>query len=228
MSLAAVSSPSVSLVTGAQILQNVGVSPLILTTLGLLSRVLDGINRNTHALVQPRLLKLVETITVVGLILGIVGGINASKEYTRTEVWPTEKVTKISNVLYIFSFVAVLVAAFLTSFSISHAANGEKRILLGVAIALPILFVRLLYSILSAFVTNSTKFKAFDGSVTILLFMALLEELAIVVIYMGMGLTLKVRPEDMVVVGELQRIPGSCDSIGEPLSEQSPERKAQK
>src|SRR3954467_12272430 len=47
MQLAAINNPSVSLYTGALILQNVGLSPLILATLGFLSRVIESINR-TH------------------------------------------------------------------------------------------------------------------------------------------------------------------------------------
>ncbi|ESZ96380.1 hypothetical protein SBOR_3212 [Sclerotinia borealis F-4128] len=220
MSLAAISSPSVSLFTGALILQNVGLSPLILATLGLLSRVLTSINRNTHTLVQPKLLKLIEILTLIGLILGIVGGINASDVYTTTGIWIPGTDSKVSNILFIVSFVALLVTTILTSFSISHAENGEKRILLAIAIALPFLFIRLLYSILSTFVAHSTKFNSFTGSVSILLCVALLEELVIVVIYLGIGVTLKVQPKNMVAKGELQRVPGTSDSE-EPLGQQN-------
>ncbi|KAF7865210.1 hypothetical protein EAF04_006187 [Stromatinia cepivora] len=226
MSLAAISSPSVSLFTGALILQNVGLSPLILATLGLLSRILDSINRNTDTFVQPRLLKLIEILTLVGLILGIVGGTNASHSYTTTGKWIPGTESKVSNILFIVAFVALVITTFLTSFSVSHAENGEKRILLGIAIALPFLFVRLLYSVLSTFVAHSTKFNSFTGSVTILLCMALLEELVIVVIYLAIGLTLRVQPKDMVVEGDMQRIPGTPDS-DRSLGQQSQQRQRQ-
>lgn len=226
MSLAAISSPSVSLYTGALILQNVGLSPLILATLGLLSRILDSINRNTHTLIQPRLLKLIEIITLVGLILGIVGGLNASDSFTTTGKWIPGTESKVSNILFIISFVALLVTTILTSFSISHAENGEKRILLGIAIALPFIFVRLLYSILSTFVAHSTKFNSFTGSVSILLCMALLEELVIVVIYLSIGLTLKVQSKDVVVDGDMQGVPGTSDSDA-PLGQQNQRRTQQ-
>ncbi|KAI9649211.1 hypothetical protein NHQ30_001779 [Ciborinia camelliae] len=227
MSLAAISSPSVSLFTGALILQNVGLSPLILATLGLLSRILDSINRNTHTFVQPRLLKLIEILTLVGLILGIVGGINASNAYPTTGKWIPGTDSKVSNILFIVSFVALFAITILTSFSISHAENGEKRILLGIAIALPFLFVRLLYSILSTFVAHSTKFNSFTGSVSILLCMALLEELVIVMIYLGIGVTLRVQPKDTVADGEMERVPGTSDSE-EPLGQQNQHGKTQK
>ncbi|KAJ8069268.1 hypothetical protein OCU04_002930 [Sclerotinia nivalis] len=227
MSLAAISSPSVSLFTGALILQNVGLSPLILATLGLLSRVLDSINRNTHTFVQPRLLKLIEILTLVGLILGILGGTNASHLYTTTGKWIPGTESKVSNILFIVAFVALLITTILTSSSISHAENGEKRILLAVALALPFLSVRLLYSVLSTFVTHSTQFNSFTGSITILLCMSLLEELVIVVIYLAIGLTLKVQSEDMVVEGDMQRLPGTSDSDGS-LGQQRRQRQTQK
>lgn len=214
MSLAAISSPSVSLFTGSLILQNVGLSPLILTTLGLLSRVLEIINRNTHTFVQPRLLKLVELLMLVSLILGIVGGTNASHSYTTTGKWIPGTESKISEILSIVAFMSLLIITILTSFSISHAENGEKRILLAVALALPFLSVRLLYSVLSTFVTHSSQFNSFTGSVTILLCMATLEEVVIVALYLAIGLTLKVLSGDMVVEGDMQRLPGTPDSDG--------------
>ncbi|TGO12357.1 hypothetical protein BTUL_0090g00490 [Botrytis tulipae] len=226
MSLAAISSPSVSLYTGALILQTIGLSPLLLATLGLLSRVLDSINQNTHTIVQPRMLKIIEILTLVGLILGIVGGLNASDTYTSTGKWVPGTESRVSNILFIVSFVAIIATAMLTSFSISHAENGEKRILLGIAIALPFLFVRLLYSVLSTFVSHSTKFNALNGSVTVLLCMDLLEELVIVVVYLAIGVTLKVKSKDVVADADMQRLPGTSDS-DEPLGRQNQQRQTQ-
>ncbi|THV53576.1 hypothetical protein BGAL_0047g00290 [Botrytis galanthina] len=226
MSLAAISSPSVSLYTGALILQTIGLSPLLLSTLGLLSRVLDSINQNIHTLIQPRMLKLIEILTVVGLILGIIGGINASGAYTSTGKWVPGTESKVSNILFIVSFVAIIATTILTSFSISHAENGEKRILLGIAIALPFLFVRLLYSVLSTFVSHSTTFNALNGSVTVLLCMDLLEELVIVLVYLAIGVTLKVKPKNVVADAEMQPLPGTSDS-DEPLRQRNQQRQIQ-
>ncbi|KAF7899894.1 hypothetical protein EAF00_004230 [Botryotinia globosa] len=226
MSLAAISSPSVSLYTGALILQTIGLSPLLLATLGLLSRVIDSINQNTHTIVQSRMLKLIEILTLVGLILGIVGGLNASDTYTSTGKWVPGTESKVSNVLFIVSFVAIIATTILTSFSISHAENEEKRILLGVTIALPFLFVRLLYSVLSTFVSHYSKFNALNGSFTVLLCMDLLEELLIVVVYLTIGVTLKVKSKDVVADADMQPLPGTSDS-DEPLGRQNQQRQTQ-
>ncbi|PQE25080.1 transmembrane protein [Rutstroemia sp. NJR-2017a BVV2] len=195
MQLAAINNPSVSLYTGALILQNVGLSPLILATLGLLSRVIESINRTHRTFIQTRMLKLVEIISLVGLILGIVGGVNASDSFTTTGKWVPGSLSKVGNALFIVSYAALVMASIITSFSIPHAEDGEKRILLGIAIALPFLFVRLLYAIISTF-THSKRFSSFTGSVTLLLCMSLLMELAVVVVYEGIGVTLRKQRND--------------------------------
>ena len=74
--------------------------------------------------------------------------------------------------------------------SVSHAEAGEKRILSAVAASLPLLLIRLIYASVYTF-GNSRRFSALSGSVTILLCMALLEEMAIVLIFEGVGLTLR-------------------------------------
>ncbi|PQE05583.1 transmembrane protein [Rutstroemia sp. NJR-2017a BBW] len=216
MQLAAINNPSVSLYTGALILQNVGLSPLILATLGLLSRVIESINRTHRTFIQTRMLKLVEIISVVGLILGIVGGINASDSFTTTGKWVPGSLSKVGNVLFIVSYAAIVMASIITSFSISHAEDGEKRILLGIAIALPFLFVRLLYAIISTF-THSKQFSSFTGSVTILLCMSLLMELAVVVVYEGIGVTLRKQGNDQFE-GSAQQVPSTPGS-DQPLHE---------
>jgi hypothetical protein len=216
MQLAAIKNPSVSLYTGALILQNVGLSPLILATLGLLSRVIESINRTHRTFIQTRMLKLVEIISLVGLILGIVGGINASDSFTTTGNWVPGSLSKVGNALFIVSYAALLMASIITSFSISYAEDGEKRILLGIAIALPFLFVRLLYAIISTF-THSKRFSSFTGSVTILLCMSLLMELVVVVVYEGIGVTLRKQRNDHFE-GSAQQVPSTPGS-DQPLHE---------
>jgi hypothetical protein len=76
MQLATIKSPTnASLYEGSAILNNIGLSPLTLAALGLLSRLLDSINKSKHAFVQQWWLRMIELIVLVGLILGIVGGV---------------------------------------------------------------------------------------------------------------------------------------------------------
>jgi hypothetical protein len=189
--LATIGNPTnTDLYIGVSILQNIGLSPLELTSLGLLSRVLSSINRSQPTIVTPRILRLVQVIVMVGLILGIVGGIDASSSLAKTGVYVVQSISKVGLGLFIGSFVIIVIVTILISFSVSHAEHGEKRLLAAVGLSLPFLLVRLVYSSISTF-TSNTSFNSVSGNVTIFLCMALIEELIIVVIYEACGLTLQ-------------------------------------
>jgi hypothetical protein len=109
----------------------------------------------------------------------------------------------------IVAWVFLVIATALTSFSVSHAEHGERRLFTAVALSLPFLLVRLVYSVFSTFTTKK-EFNLLDGSPTILLCVALIEEFIIVLLFEGIGLTLrKVVREEHV---EGARIIPSSDS----------------
>ena len=133
----------------------------------------------------------------MGIILSIVGGVNSGNDYSKTGRYVPQTLTKVGLGLFIASFVAILATTIILSKSISHAEPGEKRVLLAIAVSLPLLLVRLIYASIYDY-KDSTNFSSLDGSVTILLCMALLEEIAIVLVYEGVGLTLrKVKKQDL-------------------------------
>jgi hypothetical protein len=198
MQLATITAPSsISLYTGYAILQNIGLSPLMLATLGLLSRLLDNINRTHHTAISTRFFKFVELIILVGLILGIVGGINASNAFVQKGSFTPGSLNKAGTALFIVSYVAIVLSTIFLSFSTSHASRGEKRIFVAVALSLPFLLVRLFYSIMSTF-TKNKNFNLLTGNITILLCVAFIEELVIVILFEGVGLTLSQVPKDIV------------------------------
>lgn len=129
-------------------------------------------------------------LNTVGIILSIVGGVDSGNDYHKTGRYVPQTLTKVGLGLFIASFVAILATTIFLSFSISHAEPGEKRILLAVAVSLPFLLVRLIYASIYDY-RLSSNFSSLDGSVTILLCMALLEEIAIVLMYEGVGVTLR-------------------------------------
>jgi len=199
---------------GSTILQTIGLSPLQLAAIGLLSRVLESINKTRHTLVNTKVLKFVELLITVALILGIVGGIDASDNLETTGVYKLGTKSKVATALFVVSYVAIVIITIITSFSISHAEPGEKRILLAVAISLPFLLIRLVYSIMSG-LAGDKHFNLITGSVTILLCVALIEEFIVVVIYESVGLTLRQVPKNQHVQGyahEAQPLPGTPSS----------------
>lgn len=205
MQIASTSNPtSTALLTGSSILQNIGLSPLFLATLGLLSRLLTSINRTHKTLISTGALKFIELLLLVALILGIVGGINASGDVVKNHgVYVVPTISKVGSALFILCYVAIVASTILISFAVSHAEAGEKRILTAVAISLPFLLVRLIYSVISTF-THSKSFNLLSGSVVVLVCVALIEEFIIVLVYEGFGLTLHKVAEHHVASGHVE------------------------
>lgn len=71
---------------------------------------------------------------------------------------------------------------------VGNAPRGEERIYFAVMAAIPLLGVRLLWSILSVFANNKT-FSINSGNALVQLFMATVEEFVIVLMYTMAGLT---------------------------------------
>lgn len=208
LQIATISDPTnIGLYTGYAILQNVALSPLMLAALGLLSRLIENINRTHHTIINSRFLKLIELVITVALILGIVGGINASNDFTKTGKFTPGSLSKVGTGLFIACYIAIVLSTILISFSVGHASHGEKRIIFAVMLSLPFLLVRLVYSIMSTFSTDKD-FNLLSGSIVMLLAVAAVEELVIVIIYEAVGLTLQQVPRYEVAQGEPIVSPG--------------------
>ncbi len=150
------------------------------------------------------IVKIVHIPAVVGLILCIVGATSAPSPANIN----SESTIKIGVVL--FAVVLAMLTALTLGACIAKRKTGEGEGLLVFAVmcALPFLFVRLLYALLSVFshskllspATGST------GSETAALFMSVLEEMIVVVIYIATGLKLSSVPV------------GAADSLGGTLA----------
>lgn len=148
----------------------------------------DSMRNKDHAL-PPIIFKLVGVLSLAAFILVIVGQTQNS-DITRGVIM-TE--TKVALILFLVVWV-VLCGLFLFIANRSRSiADGEHRLLLAVGISIPLLLVRLIYSLIYAF-GNMREFNILLGNVTIQLVMSVLEEIVIVLVCLGIGLTLEVRP----------------------------------
>lgn len=188
-----------SLYIGVAILQNIGLSPLELISMGLLSRIISNINKTSRTAIQPMHIKFAELLVTIALILGIVGGVNSSGHFSKFGVYIVSTLSKASLGLLIATYVLIIIFTGLVSMSISHADHGEKRVLLAVVLSLPFMLVRLIYSALYTF-GGHKNFSSLSGSVTLYLVLALIMELIACIIYEAVGLTLKKVPKTPVGV----------------------------
>ncbi|GKZ25248.1 hypothetical protein AbraIFM66951_003488 [Aspergillus brasiliensis] len=167
---------------------SIGLAPLISTCIGLLSRMNDSIQRKTGRGLLPAFFRLVGLLTLAGMILCIVGASESSSLQGITN--STE--AKIGDVLYVISWGCLCLLLLVIGSKYESIEDGEHRLLLAVGLSVPLLLVRLIYSLLSVFTHNPT-FNMLTGNVTVFLVMAVLEEIVIVVICLGVGMTLEVR-----------------------------------
>lgn len=208
LQLATIAHPTdISLLVGATTLQSIGLSPLILCMLGLLSRVLDSIRRSKDTLITPRHIRLVQVLVIVGLILGVVGGSmmgdviaaaleNGSMDYDV----PAE--TRAGLGVMVAGFGILVVASLMSCLEVRAAEEGEKRLLLAIGLAMPFVLVRLVFAAMATF-GDDRDFRGFGGTgryPDYLLGMAVVMEMVAVAILEGVGLTL--RKAGRVVEGE--------------------------
>lgn len=191
MQLATISQPTnLSLYIGAAVLANVGLSPLILVMLGLLSRALTSIRKSVQTFISERMLRLVQLVVLVGLILTSVGGSTAGNDYASTGVFTTPPLSKAGMGLLVAGFCLTVISLVQVALQISHAEPGEKRLCLAVGLALPFVLIRLIYAAASVFSGNPT-FNLLSGNINLQLGMSVIMEMFAIAIIEGLGLTLR-------------------------------------
>lgn len=127
-------------------------------------------------------------VTILALILSIVGATTQSNPIVN----PVPATTKAGIILFVVSWVLLCILLVLVGSRYSSIEAGEHRLLWAILICVPLLLVRLIYSVIVDFAHNS-KFNPITGNVTVQLVMAVLEEILITLIILGTGLTLDVR-----------------------------------
>ncbi|CAK7269732.1 hypothetical protein SEPCBS119000_003716 [Sporothrix epigloea] len=234
MELATISSPdNTSIAIGAQILQNIGLSPLILMLLGLVTRsYLAMSEKNRPSLPNARILRLLQLAVIVGLILSIVGGINTGNQVSKELVdgspisYTIADESKAGTALMIVGYALLVLSAVALLLRIGSLPQGEKRLLIAVFVALPFVFVRLLYSALSIFDTSNANFHQFGGSTDAgyyVLGMCTVMEIITVIALEAVGLTLPYVPHnERGSILNPNRAVNRLDTYGQPLNEYPP------
>jgi hypothetical protein len=165
------------------ILESIGISPLLFATIGLLSRCADSLGQVSSGIFSAIHFRILQLLITVGLILCIVGGTNSTSS---TGVYQPQSETKVGVVLYVVAFIAIAAISGVTAAKLSNAPSQDKRLVWAVLIALPFIFVRLVYSLISVY-SHNHNFNLLTGSVAIRVVMAVLEEMAVVVLYLAIG-----------------------------------------
>lgn len=152
----------------------------------------DSIKRTASHSIHPFIFKATGTITLIAIILSIVG----TTQTTDFMHNMSNSKTKASLVLFLVAWLGLGILLLLVGARFSSIEAGEHRLLFAVSVSMPLILIRLVYSYLSVF-GQRRDFNMFTGNVTIMLVMVVLEQIGVVVVCLGFGLTLD-RKEDVV------------------------------
>lgn len=127
-----------------------------------------------------------QVVITVGVILSVVGGTSSTYTDGHVEIATTSKV---GIILCIVAFVGITLIWVLSIPYRTCVPTRERWGPVAVAVAWPLIAVRLLYSALASFLHNHT-FSVVNGSVAVRAGMATAEEWVVVILYICLGLYL--------------------------------------
>lgn len=128
-------------------------------------------------------------MTILCMVLSIVG---ITSDMSPEGLSHPDIKVKVGAILYIVIWALMCLYLAVLIWRRYALEKGERRILVAVAISAPFILVRVIYSLLIWFAHDSA-FSLFNGSVTVQLVMSVLEEFAVVIVCLGVGMTLRMR-----------------------------------
>lgn len=182
--LAAEQKPSVGLYTAAAICNGIGLVPLLLVVMAVLKRANDGMSTR----IPVRVFQLSHLVIIIGLALTIAGSVEAIPTNSASEISSGRTLRKAGIILLLIAFIANAAITAFTLFRIRQAWAGDRKLVYAVALSLPFLLVRVIYSVCIAFATHSKTFNAQAPNVFVQAFMQVLMEFIIWTILLVGGL----------------------------------------
>ncbi len=180
---------SESLIETYAICSAVGTAPLLLSLLGSLERVSDGMKARRKEFPLPIFLAI-HLAAILGLVLAIVGGVEepTSAQAIAGGHSTGQKLIEAASVIFLVIFLSL---AFITIFFFASRKDfivyGEMKLVYAGLAALPFLTVRIIYTILVAFDVNKNFFYR-DTNIYVTAFMQFMMEAIVVIIFIATGL----------------------------------------
>ncbi|KAJ5113097.1 hypothetical protein N7456_001631 [Penicillium angulare] len=186
--LASINNPGTTTYGGALICQGIGLAPLTLLNMGLFVRLNKWVT-----IIPQRVFSVASIVVIIGLALGIYGGWSSADGDMSTN-------SELKASVIIFPAVYVLFIGMFALFAPrwNELPKPESGLLACFAVSIPFMLARYLYSIIGDFSQHlRPEFNQLTGNVTILLCMAVLEEIFVVAFFVISGLRLAKLPESM-------------------------------
>lgn len=143
-------------------------------------------SRATATSRRSKIVQLLHLPALIALILAISGGTDeASSSVSDQKSGKSE--TRAAIILFLLIYIAACILFLITMRDLRTMEPSQQRIYMCIFFALPLIAVRLLYSLISDF-GSDPKFSLIDGDPSVQLGMATIEEFLVVLMYTILGL----------------------------------------
>ncbi|KAL8835211.1 MAG: hypothetical protein Q9170_003407 [Blastenia crenularia] len=151
------------------------------------SNLVWNVNSKPPSLGLMRAVQILHFPNIIALALAVVGGVRLSSSSPSTQS-SGKYFARAGVSIFMAIFLIYVILCILTWVLPSHTiARGEKCILYGILIATPFIFLRILYALLAA-TRDKGKFRILDGSASAQLGIGIIEEMIVVIVYVGTGI----------------------------------------
>ena len=164
----------------------VGQVVLLYTTIGLLARVANAINQVRHISIKALYIHLLRIPLIAGIILVIIGGIVSASTWISTGKYPVDRLTKIGTIIIVAAFAVIVLVALGFTRRRAEVERPDVVLFNAILLSMPFLLIRLVYSLLIAFVDNAV-FNPLNSNAAAQGFLAVLVEAIVVILYTVAG-----------------------------------------
>lgn len=149
---------------------------------------IDCVNASGKQVLGMVQIRAIQLLIAVAMILGIVGGTSTKPDEHGVITIPTT--AKVAVILYLVAFLGIGLAFVLVLPHRTALDARERRIPIVLGLALPLILVRIVYSLIASLAGNKN-FSIYHGSIGVRVGMAIAEEFIVVVMYVILGFTLQ-------------------------------------
>lgn len=171
---------------------------LLYTTLGLLSRVANGVNKIRDTGVKGLYIQLLRVPLIAGIILVIIGTVASASTWISTGSYPIDRLTKIGTIIIVAGFAVIVLVALAFVARRADAERADALLLDAIIASLPLILIRLIYSLMIAFVDDAA-FNPLDGNAAAQGLLAVAGEAIAVILYIIAGFRIPKLPGKVVV-----------------------------
>lgn len=180
---------------------SVGQVVLIYSTLGLLARVANGINKVRNTGVRGIYIQCLRLPLIAGIILVIIGTDISAGNWITTGAYTINHLTKIGTVIIVAAFAIIVLVVLVFIPRRAEAERSDALLFDMILLSLPLILIRLVYSLLIAFVDDAA-FNPLVGNAAAQGLLAVAEEVIVVILYIVAGFRIPKLPKNVVVKTE--------------------------